>query len=421
VPRPPREAQPRSADLRTDVAVSQPVPMTRHDDDMQHAAGGSFRSLGVLGRSRKENERRLAIHPQHLCRIPEDLRSRIYVEHGYGEPFGVSDQELSTRVAGVLTHREIVETCDIVLQPKPMLSDVEELRRGQVLWGWPHCVQDPALTQRAIDQGLTLVAFEAMNHWNSDGSFGLHVFHKNNELAGYCSVLHALQLAGVTGDYGPKLTAVVIGFGATARGAVTALSAMGVSDVDILTGRQVAAVASPIHSARIVHFESDDSSTRVSHAVTPQGRVPIARFLGEHDVVVNCVLQDTDAPLVFMTEDDLTVVTSRTMVVDVSCDEGMGFSWARPTSFAEPTFEVGHGLLYYAVDHSPSHLWRSATWENSEAILPFIRTMMGSDDEWDANPTIRRAIEIRQGVIQNPSILAFQGRAPTFPHLPLGT
>jgi alanine dehydrogenase len=124
---------------------------------------------------------------------------------------------------------------------------------------------------------------------------------------------------------------------------------------------------------------------------------------------------------VFMTEDDLSVVTSRTMVVDVSCDEGMGFSWARPTSFAEPTFEVGHGLLYYAVDHSPSHLWRSATWENSEAILPFIRTMMSADDEWDANPTIRRAIEIRKGVIQNPSILAFQGRAPTFPHLPLGT
>jgi len=67
-----------------------------------------------------------------------------------------------------------------------------------------------------------------MNHWNRDGSFGLHVFPKNNELAGYSSVLHALQVIGSTGDYGRRWRAAVIGFGATARGAVTALNAHGV-------------------------------------------------------------------------------------------------------------------------------------------------------------------------------------------------
>ena len=373
-------------------------------------------SLGIMARSRKEDERRLALHPAHLDRVPPELRARIHLEQGYGESFGVPDAELAPLVAGLLSHEEIVQRCDVVLQPKPSLEDVTELRTGQVLWGWPHCVQDTPLTQRAVDERLTLIAFEAMNHWNQDGSFGLHVFHKNNELAGYSSVLHALQLMGSTGDYGPKLDAVVIGFGATARGAVTALAAMGIRDVDVLTSRDVAAVASPIHSARIVHFGSDDAAKRVSHVVTPEGRVPIAGFLGRHDVIVNCVLQDTDSPLVFMTEEDLDVLTSRTLVVDVSCDEGMGFTWARPTSFAEPTFEVGRGATYYAVDHSPSHLWRSATWENSEAILPFLPTVMGGPDAWEADPTIRRAIEIREGVIQNPAVLSFQGRDPAHPH-----
>ena len=65
-----------------------------------------------------------------------------------------------------------------------------------------------------------------MNHWASDGGFGLHVFHKNNEIAGYSSVMHSLALTGSTGDYGRRLKAVVIGFGATARGAVTALKAL---------------------------------------------------------------------------------------------------------------------------------------------------------------------------------------------------
>ncbi len=377
-------------------------------------------SLGVMARSRKENERRLPLHPRHFGRIPQELREYIYLEHGFGNQFGMSDDDLKGWTAGFRTREQLVDECDVILLPKPVLADITELREGQVLWGWPHCVQDEELTQVAIDKRLTLIAFEAMNHWNSDGSFNLHVFHENNELAGYCSVLHAMQIAGSTGDYGRRLRAVVIGFGATARGAVTALTALGVHGVDVLTHRQVAAVAAPIHSARMVHFD-DDGETRSSHAVTEGGRVPLAGFLADHEIIVNCVMQDTDAPLMFLTDDDLAALSPGTLVVDVSCDEGMGFSWARPTSFADPAFVVGDNVLYYAVDHSPSYLWNSATWENSEALLPFLRTVMGGGDAWDANATIRRAIEIRDGVIQNPAILSFQGRSPKHPHWPLAT
>jgi alanine dehydrogenase len=212
---------------------------------------------------------------------------------------------------------------------------------------------------------------------------------------------------------------VVIGFGATARGAVTALNALGVHDVDVLTHRQTAAVAAPIHSARILHFGYDGTPARLSHAVTSNGPVPLAGFLAEHDVIVNCVLQNTDAPVTFMTEPDLGDVAPGTLIVDVSCDEGMGFSWARPTTFADPTFVVGDDVLYYAVDHSPSYLWNSATWEISEALLPFLPTIRGGPEAWEGIPTVRRAIELRDGVVQNPAILSFQGRAPEYPHLPL--
>ena len=333
----------------------------------------------------------------------------------------MSDEQLKGWVAGFRTREQLVEECEIILQPKPLRSDIAGLRVGQVLWGWPHCVQDTELTQLAIDQRLTLIAFEAMNHWNSDGSFNLHVFHKNNELAGYCSVLHAMTIAGSTGAYGRRLRAVVIGFGATARGAVAALNALDVHDVDVLTHRAVAAVAAPIHSARIVHFDDDNATARVSHAVTENGKVPLAEFLAEHDIIVNCVLQDTDAPLMFMTDDDLADMTPGSLIIDVSCDEAMGFSWARPTTFTDPTFVVGDNVRYYAVDHSPSYLWNAATWEISEALIPFLRTILGGSGAWDADPTIRRAIEIRDGVIQNPAILTFQDRAPKHPHWPLAT
>jgi hypothetical protein len=59
----------------------------------------------------------------------------------------------------------------------------------------------------------------------------------------------------------------------------------------ILTHREIAAVAAPIHSTRIVHFDSDDTAAQVSHAVTENGRVRLAGFLAEHDIIVNCVLR----------------------------------------------------------------------------------------------------------------------------------
>ncbi len=373
-------------------------------------------TLGVLGASSKPDERRLPLHPAHLERIDPGLRQRITLETGYGRRFGVSDDQLRPLVAGLADRADVVASSDVVLLPKPQASDVAAMRDGQTLWGWPHCVQDTAITQLAIDKHLTLIAFEAMNHWRRDGSFGLHVLHKNNELAGYASVLHALQLCGLTGDYGRRLTAVVIGFGATARGAVTALKAIGVHDIQVLTGRDVAAVSAPILSARMAHFDQDEAAPFLSHVTTEAGRVPIAPFLAACDVVVNCTLQDPNAPLMFLREEDLAAFRPGSLIVDVSCDEGMGFSWARPTSFADPMFEVGDHIAYYAVDHSPSHLWNAATWEISEALLPFVGTVLGGPTAWDADATITRAIEIRDGVVVNPAILEFQGREADYPH-----
>jgi hypothetical protein len=255
-----------------------------------------------------------------------------------------------------------------------------------------------------------------MNHWTASGAFVVHVFHMNNELAGYCSVLHALTLVGSTGHYGRHLTAVVIGFGNTARGAITALHALGVHDVTVLTMRGVTAVASPIPSVVLDHLDRTGADPSRTVVQTPTGPVPTAEFLAGHDIVVNCVLQDTDAPLMFVTDAELATFAPGSLLVDVSCDAGMGFECARPTSFAEPMITVGDGVAYYGVDHSPAYLWNSATWGISEALIPYLRTVMSGPSAWDLDRTVRPAIEIREGVVQNPKILSFQDRSTDHPH-----
>lgn len=373
-------------------------------------------TLGLLASSSMENERRLPIHPHHLDQIDPDLRAQMIVERGYGADFQLEPGYIESRVGRVAVRSEVIASADVLILPKPQAADVLTIPEGRILWGWPHCVQDAGMTQIAIDRRLTLIAFEAMNHWTGRGDFGLHVFHKNNELAGYCSVLHALGLIGSTGYYGPRLSAVVIGFGASARGAVTALKAHGIHDIQILTQRGVAAVGSPIHSAHIAQLNTDTGATHLSTVLTPDGDVLLPEFLASHDIVVNCTLQDVSAPLTYLRTEDLEHFAAGSLIIDVSCDEGMGFEWAKPTGFDEPMFMVGEGVNYYAVDHSPSYLWNSATWEISEAILPFLRAVMKGPAAWVENPTISRAIEIHAGVIKNQNILSFQGRQSTYPH-----
>ncbi len=48
--------------------------------------------------------------------------------------------------------------------------------------------------------------------------------------------------------------------------------------------------------------------------------------------------------------------------------------------------------------------------------MPHLRTVMEGPEGWLNDEVIARAIEIRDGEIQNPKILSFQGRASEYPY-----
>ena len=136
-------------------------------------------------------------------------------------------------------------------------------------------------------------------------------------------------------------------------------------------------------------------------------------------MLCNGILQDPTAPVLFVTEADRPRLKPRSLIIDISCDQGMGFCFATPTSFASPTIDVGAGITYYAVDHAPSYLWHAASREISRAMIEFLPLVAGGPAAWDATATLSRAIEIRDGVVRNPQLLAFQRRSAAYPHLPL--
>lgn len=78
-------------------------------------------------------------------------------------------------------------------------------------------------------------------------------------------------------------------------------------------------------------------------------------------------------------------------------------------------FKIGT-VDYYAVDHTPSYLWESASRSISAALIVYLEAVLEGRDNWQQNETIRQAVNIDAGVIQKPTILSFQKREPHYPH-----
>jgi len=372
--------------------------------------------MGVIGTSKKEDERRVPIHPEHLQRIPENIRRQLIFEKGYGAPFNIEDEEIAVQTGGMATRSEILSDIGSAIIAKPVLSDLEALKVGGLLWGYPHCAQQMQVTQTAIDRKLTLIAFEDMFVWNPNGQMGRHTFYKNNELAGYCAVIHALQLKGIDGHYGNQRKVIIFSFGAVSRGAIYALKAHGFRDITICIQRPDHEVREEIHYADYVRIRKGEvNEPRLVVVEHDRSERPLLDLISESEIIINGTFQDTDDPLDFVIEEEKFSLKPGTLIIDVSCDEGMGFYFAKPTSFKNPMISVDQ-IDYYAVDHTPSYYWESASRSISAALIVYLPLVIRGRESWMQNATIKNAINIDKGVIVKDTILRFQNRNTDYPH-----
>ena len=89
--------------------------------------------LGVIGSSRKKDERRYPIHPEHIVRIPESVRKNLVFETGYGKSFGISDEEIEQLTGGISSRQQLLTELGAVIILKPTTEDLKELKIGGLL------------------------------------------------------------------------------------------------------------------------------------------------------------------------------------------------------------------------------------------------------------------------------------------------
>ncbi len=81
-------------------------------------------------------------------------------------------------------------------------------------------------------------------------------------------------------------------------------------------------------------------------------------------------------------------------------------------------FKVGQ-VDYYAVDHTPSYLWESASRSISAALIVHLPVVLAGYESWQQSETIRQAVNIDAGMIQKPDIISFQNREAVYPYAPI--
>ena len=309
--------------------------------------------------SHKENENRRALVPEDVKKLSSP--GALYFESGYGDVLGLSDSDYIEAGANI-ANRETVLKQDVICDPK--IGDAEYLTvlKNQTIFGWVHAVQNRDITDKLIDGKLTAYAWEDMFEK------GRHVFWRNNELAGEAAVMHAFQCYGRM----PYETNVaVIGRGNTARGAIRVLNMLG---------------------ANVMQYDRRTESL-------------LRDEVGKYDVIVNCVLWDVNRKDHIIYRNDLKRMKKGSMIIDVSCDRNGGIETSVPTTIEAPTY-VEEGVLHYAVDHTPSLFYKTFTYNNSHAIVPFLEQLINDVP----GQILKECLIIKDGKILDKRINEFQGR-----------
>lgn len=311
--------------------------------------------IGIIGSYYKENENRIPIHPCHI-KLLEKYKDNILFDFGYGSKFGLTDDKLFNDGFKLNTRHNILKLANVIVLAKPTIKDLKEMKGNQVLFGWTHHVQNKDFRDLAIKKNIDLVSWEYINNDN------FHLFYKNNEIAGYAGVIHALGASGKDAIYGDSEKVCILGYGSVAKGSIHALINRGYNDITVYSRRN--------------EIDIDNKSPYVKYRKLDENT---SAELYRYGIIINAILQDLKKPINLIGEYDLYKIKRNTLIVDISCDKGLMFHFATPTSFNEPIIDLGNNIKYYSVDHTPSYLYEVSTKEISKIVTWFIPELISGN------------------------------------------
>ncbi|MFU1478282.1 alanine dehydrogenase [Roseovarius sp. C7] len=312
----------------------------------------------------KPQEFRVGLTP-NAAREAVDHGHDVIVQAGAGIGAGFSDDDYIAAGAAIIdTAEEIFATADMIVKVKePQAGERKMLREGQLLFTYLHLAPDPEQTKDLLASGCTAIAYETV----TDRNGGLPLLAPMSEVAGRLAPqvgAYTLQKAnggrgvlmgGVPG-VGPAKV-VVIGGGVVGTHAARIAAGMG-ADVTVLD-----------RSLPRLRYLDDVFGNTFNTGYSSAGL--LAEHLTEADMVIGAVLiPGAEAPKL-VRRDQFATMKPGAVLVDVAIDQGGCFETSKPTTHADPIYEVD-GIMHYCVANMPGAVARTSTIALGNATMPFM-------------------------------------------------
>lgn len=315
----------------------------------------------------KNNEFRVAMTPAGV----RDLVSaghQVSVETGAGVGSGITDDDYAAEGATIAPDAATSwGWADMVVKVKePIASEYQYFRSDLVLFTFLHLAAEPELTQALLDSGITSIAYETVQ----GPTGGLPLLAPMSEVAGRLSSIVGastlLKPAGGMGLLVPGVpgtrpaNVVVLGGGVAGTNATSVAVGLGAEVTVLDTNLQRLKELDALYAGRI--------KTAASNSLE------IERACLAADLVIGSVLIPGAKAPKLVSLDLVSRMKPGSVLVDIAVDQGGCFEGSKPTTHADPTFNV-HGSTYYCVANMPGAVPQTSTVALTNATMRYTNAL----------------------------------------------
>ena len=283
------------------------------------------------------------------------------MQAGAGTSSGFEDADYERAGARILPDAAAVfGESELILKVKePLAAEWPLLSRGHTLFTYLHLAASRELTEALCASGATCFAYETLEVRGH-----LPLLTPMSEVAGRMSIQAGTRflerpnggtgilLGGVPGVKPAKV--IVLGGGVVGTNAARMAAGLGaevtITDVNIDRLRYLDEILPP--NCRTIYS-------------TP---FTIREHLERADLCIGAVLVTGAAAPRLVRREDLSLMRSGAVIVDVAVDQGGCVETCRPTTHADPVFEVD-GVIHYCVANMPGAVPRTSTAALTNATL----------------------------------------------------
>ena len=348
-----------------------------------------------IPKERRSNEYRVGLSPAGVRMLCQNGHA-CFVENEAGKGAGFSNLEYEQAGARIaFSPDEVFGRADLLLKmARPMKEELEWLRSGASFAAFLHLAsarQDKL--ELLLEKNITAIAYEQIQE--ADGT--RPVLRPLSQIGGTIAAQTAARLLqNKWGGRGillgmipgvPPAEVVILGGGVVGTYAARAFRGLG-AHVTVLDNDMDA----------LQHI-SEDLCGVVTMLSTPHN---IARATAYADVAIGAVLVPGERSPILVTREMVRTMKPRSVILDVSIDQGGCFETSRPTTHDNPVY-IEEEVTHYCVPNLSGVVARTATYAFVNAALPYILELanLGIQSAIEKNPALELATSAHSSLVRH--------------------